>query len=93
MKNSNMSTGVSVSLTVDHPPFWLETGYVVDSFLGEEGVNQGCVLAGLAYAFLFNDAYVAAAGEAKGLTAKAIVDDFTVVGPREVVFSVIDLWR
>ena len=67
-----------------------DRGHVIDSFQGEEGVNQGCVLAALAYAFLFHPAYVAAVEGAEGLTAKAIVDDFTVVGPPDIVFPVVD---
>ena len=38
----------------------------------------------------FHPAYVAAVEGAEGLTAKAIVDNFTVVGPPDIVFPVVD---
>ncbi|MEY3082615.1 MAG: hypothetical protein RJA94_2600, partial [Pseudomonadota bacterium] len=64
----------------------LEHG-VVDTVPSSQGGRQGCVLAGLGYANLFQAAYTACALGRAGTTVRAVMDDLALVGPPAEVFN------
>ena len=63
-----------------------ESGQVSDTIMSRNG-RQGCVLADLGYARLFQNIYERSVIDLPNVTAKAIVDDFTLVSPRHEVFT------
>ncbi len=67
-----------------------EGSTVIDTISSQQGGKQGCVLTGLGFAHLFQPLYNAAVADLPNVTARAIVDDFTIVGPPEEVFEAYD---
>ena len=65
----------------------LERGVLVDTVPSSQGGRQGCVLAGLGYANLFQAAYTACAHGRAGTTVRAVMDDLALVGPPAEVFD------
>ena len=65
-------------------------GTVIDTISSQQGGKQGCVLTGLGFAHLFQPFYTAATADLPNVTARAIVDDFTIVGPPKKVFKAYD---
>jgi hypothetical protein len=70
-----------------------ENGVVRDTIMSRNGGKQGCVLAGLGYARLFQSIYERSVVGLPNVTAKAIVDDFTLVGPPHEVFTAYDRFK
>ena len=68
-----------------------DRGAIVDTISSEQGGKQGCVLAGLGFAHVFQPVYAAALAAFPSITARAIVDDFSMVGPAADVFKAYDL--
>ena len=67
-----------------------DRGCVVDYYTSDNGVKQGDVLASLGYSVAFQSALVAAVADLPDVTARAIMDDFTLVGPPDEVFLAYD---
>jgi hypothetical protein len=67
-----------------------DRGTVVDALQSTNGGKQGDVLAGLGYARLFQPIYEDAVTDMHNVTARAIVDDFTIVGPPREAFTAYD---
>jgi hypothetical protein len=67
-----------------------ERGRVLDIVTSRNGGKQGDVLAGLGYARLFQSIYERSITDLPNVTARAIVDDFTIVGPPLEVFTAYD---
>ena len=65
-------------------------GCIVDTVRSEQGGKQGCVLAGLGFAHVLQHAYATAVAGFPDITARAIVDDFSMVGPPAQVFQAYD---
>ena len=61
--------------------------------MSENGGKQGDVLAGLGYARLFQRIYENSIIDLPNVTARAIVDDFTIVGPPLEVFTAYDRFK
>ena len=59
-------------------------------FPSERGVKQGCALAGMGFAHTLHPVYRACVADLPGLTATAIMDDFTVTGPPDQAFEAFD---
>jgi hypothetical protein len=70
-----------------------EHGNVLQTIMSRNGGKQGDVLAGLGYARLFQRIYEHATSDLPNVTAKAIVDDFTLVGPPLEVFTAYDRFK
>ena len=69
-----------------------ERGFLVDTILSQEGGKQGCVLAGLGFARAMQPLYEAAVKDLPAVTVRAIVDDFTLVGPPQETFEASASW-
>ena len=62
-------------------------GTIIDSVLSAQGGRQGCVLAGLGYAHLFQPAYENCVQGLPNTTARAIMDDLAITGPPAEAFA------
>jgi hypothetical protein len=77
----------------ESPLLLCENGEVLGTIMSRNGGKQGCVLAGLGYARLFQNIYIRSVTDLSNVTAKAIVDDFTLVGPPREVFTAYDRFK
>ena len=68
-------------------------GAIVDSISSAQGGRQGCVLAGLGYAHLFQPAYENCIRGLDNTTARAIMDDLAITGPPEEVFAAYNAYK
>ena len=88
-----------LSFAYSHPSHLLirQGGHVVDSFLSENGGRQGDCLAGLICSRLFQSVYQSAVedqdGKALDVTARAIMDDCSVVGSPADLLKVFDTYQ
>ena len=64
-----------------------ENGNVIESITSQQGGRQGCVLAGLGYAHLFQRAYTTCTSGLHNTTARAVMDDFAITGPPGEAFA------
>ena len=62
-------------------------GVVIDTIASAQGGRQGCVLAGLGYAHLFQPAYEACIDGLPNTMARAIMDDLAITGPPAEAFA------
>ena len=67
-----------------------DRGCVVDYYPSTNGVKQGDVLASLGYSCAFQPALLAAVDGLPNVTARAIMDDLTLCGPVDEVFTAYD---
>lgn len=59
----------------------LDQNAIVDVISSQQGVRQGCVLAGLGYSHTLQPAFTAAVAPFPSVSAVAIMDDLTISGP------------
>jgi hypothetical protein len=93
--NRLANTWKMFSFTYGRPSTLLlcEHGAVHHTIMSRNGGKQGDVLAGLGYARLFQRIYEQAISDLPNVTARAIVDDFTLVGPPLEVFTAYDRFK
>ena len=76
-------------MAISPPGSSAKNGHVAGTITSGRGMKQGCVLGSLGFVWVIQPAYEACvAGLA--VSAEAVMDDFTLIGPPAAVFEAFD---